>query len=308
MNPPIIIHIGLPKTATTTLQKHLFARHSEIDCIGQPTSIISEKNLHMLHVITRQDSLSFDDGFDRFLENTVNPILRACKRRATVLSEESFSTGASFPRSVPRREIASRLLRLFPEARILMVIRNQVDLLCSWYRQSLRHVDAPTQSLEEWFDSQWQEKLYGSVLPLLNYDLLRQLYEDTFGPDRVKIMLFESFTQHQEQFIDELSCFSRINAQESYTLLNRRTENVTVTEQEIALRRAAKHLPAHKLISRATPLWVKAALVRLAAHGRRVQPTLPTEWNARTADYYRESNRQLATSTNLPLAEHEYPL
>ena len=50
------LHIGFPKTGTTTLQKHLFTEHSQIVYLGKPTR--SEWLKEKMHTLIKQDSIN----------------------------------------------------------------------------------------------------------------------------------------------------------------------------------------------------------------------------------------------------------
>lgn len=53
---PIIIHVGLPKTATTTLQMRVFPKHEELYSLGG-SEYRNEAIRHAIGAITKQDRL-----------------------------------------------------------------------------------------------------------------------------------------------------------------------------------------------------------------------------------------------------------
>ena len=123
------IHIGCPKTATTTLQNNLFAQHPEIASIGKPYDSREGELATQMYSLITKDDVNFD--FNRCQQ----AISREKKSkyvdgvRVTMLSEEKIFVSPSF------EEAARRLKKLFPTAKIIVTIRNQLDLIVSWYCQ-----------------------------------------------------------------------------------------------------------------------------------------------------------------------------
>ncbi len=73
--PPACIHIGLPKAASTTLQQHLFANHSEIDFLGQNRPILYRTP--MIREIVRKLSIRQSDQTLDEWERSVEEVRRA---------------------------------------------------------------------------------------------------------------------------------------------------------------------------------------------------------------------------------------
>ena len=67
------------------------------------------------------------------------PAIRAAEERGrrAVLSCEHLS-GRATPASHRSKEVGERLARSFPDARILIVIREQRSAILSWYREATR--------------------------------------------------------------------------------------------------------------------------------------------------------------------------
>ena len=54
----VILHVGIIKTATTTLQNHLFSKHSQILCLGKP--YLNDCVRGFLRRICTLDGLDYD--------------------------------------------------------------------------------------------------------------------------------------------------------------------------------------------------------------------------------------------------------
>ena len=119
-----IIHIGYPKTASTWFQKSLFPAVENYALVGK--TIIEEQLL-------KPGAFSFDPDECRnfFATRFKEPIL---------ISDERFlgSFNLGWNNGAYARELSERLNQVFPEATILMVIRNQADIIASAYAQYIK--------------------------------------------------------------------------------------------------------------------------------------------------------------------------
>ncbi len=142
----IFVHIGYPKSASTTLQKHLFHKHSDINYfglyptknIGQDTPkidrnarFLTDKNLRTFYkalLMEEPDEYSHQEAVDLFRTSIKNHL----SNKVNLLSHERF-TSTLFGHS-SLEEKAKRLKTIIPDAKIILVIRNQADLIKSQYR------------------------------------------------------------------------------------------------------------------------------------------------------------------------------
>ena len=119
----IVIHPGFQKTATTTLQDHLFSRHQGILNLADPyTSDLSDLG----HELKKP--------YGRFSEATLRGITADLltdadgSKQVAVISDEEFTVFNSTMALIPER-----LHALYPDATILFTIRNQIDWVKSFY-------------------------------------------------------------------------------------------------------------------------------------------------------------------------------
>ena len=164
----VCFHIGFPKSASTTLQKHLFDRHSEINFlgiyptgnIGQDSNAINNKTLYLINknLQTFHTQMTECEGVEYFNINKSKLIKGIyClldKKKLNLFSNERFSSVLfSHP---DRAQKAQNIKQIFPNAKILVVIRNQIDIIKSQYRDypfdpRCLTLGKPV-TIEEWID------------------------------------------------------------------------------------------------------------------------------------------------------------
>jgi hypothetical protein len=86
MSLPVAVHIGFPKTGTTTHQKHLFAKHAQVSYLGKPyeSDILKGEVLRLV----MEESLTYDPA--ALKKHLVQPDAkeRNSGKKLAVLSEE----------------------------------------------------------------------------------------------------------------------------------------------------------------------------------------------------------------------------
>jgi hypothetical protein len=128
------IHLGLPKTATTCFQNHLFAQHSGIHYFGKfssekfpaavlPALVAKHLTPHPLEPGDIREK-SIREQLDYAAENQLIP----------VLSGEGLAGGES-----ARKQQQARLFKkCFGECKIILFVREPVSFCKSWYAEMLK--------------------------------------------------------------------------------------------------------------------------------------------------------------------------
>ncbi|AFZ45128.1 hypothetical protein PCC7418_3003 [Halothece sp. PCC 7418] len=145
----IAIHVGYPKAASTTLQKHLFNKHSELRNLGlYPTQNIGidsqEIDYSCLYLKDNtlqnfyRNLLSLNEAKSREKYKIVSSFLDS--EKLNIFSHESFIGGLL--KMTDNKKKANLLKTNFPQAKIVIIIRNQFQLIESQYRD---HYFLPTE-------------------------------------------------------------------------------------------------------------------------------------------------------------------
>jgi len=195
-----LIHIGLAKTATTSLQRNLLAGHPEIYYFGFDNCDLGMR--WALRMIKSQDSMDYrQTGIFHVIDGIFKR--NSLGNKKLVVSDE-FLTLPYHPQytAIDRTIIASRLLDTFGQARILLVIRRPRDLLGALYSEWMQWYGTYHRSRFDF--NAWVTGLLNAPtttwLSLLKYYDIYQLYRRIFGADRMMPYLYEDIEKNNDAF------------------------------------------------------------------------------------------------------------
>ena len=109
---PTIIHIGIGKAASTSIQT-FFQNHSGVSNLARPFVDQNHRNLYASISKSDRQELDFEKIRDQIQKNYHKSETSLCK----VISDEGFSS-SPWP-----SEIAYRIHQIYPNAKILIIIR-----------------------------------------------------------------------------------------------------------------------------------------------------------------------------------------
>ena len=186
-----IIHIGFPKAASTWLQQSLFPAVKNYEIVIE--SVVSEKLL-------KPGSFVFDPV-------ACGKFFSAYSNKPLLISDERFlgSFNLGWNNGAYTKELAGRLKNVFPEATILLVIRNQADIIASAYAQYIK--DGGTLSIQRFLyppENFTFQNILKFSFEQLEYDRIIRYFETLF-PKKVKVFLYEDLQDDPGNFIQKLS-------------------------------------------------------------------------------------------------------
>jgi hypothetical protein len=296
----MLLHVGYHKTATTWLQQRLFDNADA--AFSTPWSFDE-----VIDRLVRPHPLAWDEAEARDFFMERGDAARAAGH-VPVLSNEELS-GNPHAGAFNSTIIATRLAQLFPDARVLVVIRRQADMLVSIYKQYV--VRGGVLPHRRYFEP----PAAGFRMPVfraghLEYHRLIEHYVELFGADRVRVLAMEDLTRDPATFVREITSFA--GARDPGPL------------PSAPVRRS--HAAATAAVQRRLNRWLLRDDVnptapfrfgRLPSLMRRVDPILARVMpgaDRRLRAYaesfargrYAESNRRTAALTGLPLAQLGY--
>ncbi|WP_426042652.1 sulfotransferase [Brevundimonas sp. TWP2-3-4b1] len=148
MTGTMVINIGWARAASTALRQNFLARHPDIVTAGSDQRVDEGPAATILSVLKTADDDEFRhrapalrDLWDDYRRKTDGPVC---------LSDEELSIG--LPGRTRPVVVARRCAELFPEARILAVVREPVDAIGSFYGLAQRETFRDPTPFPDWLD------------------------------------------------------------------------------------------------------------------------------------------------------------
>lgn len=306
-----LIHIGYHKTGTTWLQRSLFARAD----LG---FVAFDEHADIYERIVRPHPFDFDPSACRaHFQPRLQEIIG--RGQVPVLSAERLC-GNPHSGGYDSKEIADRLAAVFPEGRVLIVLREQRSIILSTYKQYVRA--GGTASIRQYL---FPPERGRSRVPMFDfehfkYDRLVSYYQFRFGQDNVLVLPFELFRRTPREFASRILSFAGVACNDAVldSLPFGEKENEGLSGFAVALKRRLNPLvqqdrlnpgawfPIHKaerFLKRyvgAVDSWVP----------RSVSGHLEGRMRAVVCDAvgnrYKESNARTSELIGMPLAEFGY--
>lgn len=226
--PQPLIHVGYPKAASTWLQQTLFSDEKagfyapwgfpSGDAIEQ---FVLTNSFRFCAKSTRQ---FFAPGFQESARKNLIP----------VLSQESL-IGNQVRGCYWTKDVADRIYETFPEAKILILIREQKAAIASSYRQYIRKGETGTLDHFLGTDKPRQPGI-GPICMLdrLEYDLPIAYYQKLFGENNVLVLPMELLKTHPQSLIQKILEFVGSTGSGNYPTL---AQNVGFKAGTLAIRR-----------------------------------------------------------------------
>lgn len=290
----IALHPGFVKTATSTLQRHVFPRHPQIAFLGLPAPT-PELEWAIRH-LCQADSTHYEP--QRVKDLLAAAIAAAPSDRLVLVSYENFALYESKDKGL----VAERLAELFGGARVLFTIRRQEELVTSWYLTKLR-VRIKRKAFvpfEEWY---WWERRepHASILDDLRYSRTVEVYVRLFGAEAVRVVPFELLRREPAEFARACALALGVDAEPFARLLEGRRENASMSQAYFDFWRRFGHLLPRRLVRN----WAR----RMPMHaGPAARIALPEAVRADIARLVAEDNRRLAALSGWDLATLGYTL
>jgi hypothetical protein len=192
----VLIHIGYHKTGTTWLQQELFVHSNEI---FEP---VSDRNTHQsllgrLFFTHKNGYLLSPFEFDK--DHVVREYHRIASRddrdfinKIPVVSHERLCGNPHFS-GFDSREIVHRLKGVFPNGKVLIVIREQKSMYLSNYYQYLSMGGAL--GIERYHHNPYDRKGPGFSPEHFIYLPLVEEYYKAFGKENVLVLPYEMFSR-----------------------------------------------------------------------------------------------------------------
>lgn len=222
-DPRRFVHVGLPKAASTLLQNHIFSALDDYLWLGtvatanigrgngevRPDSIFLKdselRRLYALLLNASEDSFYQQRDAAAALEQELVHKYSAGNPRGVIFSSE-FLTSTFFSYGDVYGK-ARRIHAIWPNATIILVIREQYSMVLSQYADQPFDPRNMSESralpIDEWLAAdRARGKL--SLQTSLDYLQLYNTYSQLFGRDNVNVLLFEDIVNDKRKIANQL--------------------------------------------------------------------------------------------------------
>jgi len=191
-----LVHIGYHKTASTWFQKQVYPRVDGAACLPRPAIAEALLTPHALHFdpqdARRQLNAAAGDAGGRLL---------LCHEELSGHPDSGGHNGCL------SKLVAERLRDTLPEAEIVVLVRHQLEMIASIYKQYVR-VGGTHRPARYLYPARWRGGAFASPykIPLFSfehfaYDALVEHYRDLFGASRVHVFTYEAFREDPRGFL-----------------------------------------------------------------------------------------------------------
>ena len=196
----IVFHLGMHKTGTSWLQAVFFSGHPDIFLVADHRQPWKDPLLRDL-IVTPETHFDPDRCRVDF-DQSRSTKLRAAQQshKLLMISAERLS-GHPYSGGHDRVQILWRIKRAFPEAEILLVIRNQIDAIRSVYKQMV--AGGCTIPLTKLLQQRYW-KTCGFDPSYWDYYEYLNIARRIFGQKAVKVLCYEFMKNNVSQFMDRL--------------------------------------------------------------------------------------------------------
>lgn len=317
-----VLHVGLPKTASTFLQKQIFSK-----VLGRKSITIGVQESHCIDFAYHINKLKFSD--DRVGYSTVdcrnNPLTKPAKRRQwlrlirSALSEETEPllvsseglVGVSWDPLINNLEIAKFLRDGFRKCKIVFVFRRQDEWAISCYKQLVFQEDRFRKyiAFHELFGFDSNSVVHvGS----LNWQKVWNNYVSVFGRENVLALPYEMLVANPAVFIQSLEAFAECSFDIQEAVYEIR-ENMNSELPEFV--ESKLHTSSNLILKKVMTLPYasrKITELSLSKPFRKYFETricfeeIPNEYATKLLSYHQQDNRLLSDELGLSLEAYGY--
>jgi Sulfotransferase domain len=300
----MIIHIGGPKSGSTTLQRAVFSNLEGIYHFGEfGDGVTSVSDESVIRQIFYCDEQFYNEDL---VLKTIEKHQRAASGRNLV-----FSSADVLIFNRPTLS-ATRLAQLFgTDSKILLIIRNQFDALMSyyvghgaWLKPAPRPYFRAFTEFTNWFEYQLLNLEY-SRLSTFSYWHQISPFAQIFDRENVHVIIFEELVNDVESAWTRLAALLGKDELEIGNLFRSQRFRERPSERQVKLGRlAAFLLPVIDQPDVTAPAGIFGQFLR---RGRSYNVKLNQTQRDQLNSFYAEGNRTLADVFELDLASYGYP-
>jgi Sulfotransferase family len=308
---PVLLHVGYHRTATSWLQKNVFADQAA----GFGWTGKKAVDHPVRQVISLRWSEFDADALRGRFDELIEPIRAG--GHVPVVSFERLS-GHAASGGHDSAQIAERLKAVFPEARVLVVMREQRSAILSNYKMYVKAGGAAT--LRDFLvpATTPNRRLPTFDFEFFEYHHLLERYRRLFGAENVLALLYEQFVEDARSYVRSIATFAGRPPADSLldSLPYGESQHGSPSTSELRTQRVLNHFirselnptPALDLrrrnVLRKLARGPAAAMLTRGRSAQRLEEALRDDVEELVGDRYRDSNRRIAELTQIDVARY----
>ncbi len=317
--PPVFLHVGLPKTATTTLQNSLFSHHSGICYLGKRSAWPAERHCYSDEIYAVLRPL-FWQRSEPIRPHSLRSVLHAHSRQMG--SEKPILgswEGLGITPPMKFQQILRDAQDAMGDVRVIFTLRNPLKRLPSAYLHALKacaklgtHHSLPAGRVflpfDDWLDG--AHRGIGKHDFRFDFDKNLRFATEFLGRDKVGVFLFEDMVEDRKAFFASVLRFMGID----------HTEEEAIEDKHLNQALNAVQVDFLKTIDASDEertQWLALPPRERTRHMDKLRDSggdnkygvVMTEAQRQLiADRSRSINRWLVEAYDLDLERHQYPL
>lgn len=314
----LTLHVGLAKTGTSSIQQTLFEDHPQIYYLGKygkpPARVLPTNRCRddITYRFLKPLLWELDEPIDFEANSRLfhDEILPSVPENRIILGswEELGELGVE-----NYGKLLDRCQEVFGTCRIIVTLRNPLEILPSLYLQNLR-VNYLQKMHREWIDietyrsiERWYRKKVESRT-ILNYCENIRTSVDKLGHDNVGIFLYEDLKNTPEDYYRSLCEFIGVDSDIGMSLIEEKHLNPRLTKVQLAHMRKMNSSWYWRVYGSLMPRKIRYVKFRSMQHGPPAEVSLTEELIREVSDLTRDGHRYLVDVHNLKLEKYAYPL
>jgi len=297
----LLIHVGYHKTGSTFVQNAILKN----DQLGFHSPWSHQDYIEEL--IICNPFVFTSDRARQFFQPEIEKAWQ--NNHLPVITHEMLS-GNPWKGGYSSRTTAERLKDTFPEGKVLIVIREQLSMLLSFYKHRVRH--NLTASVDRYLQPAPSRSGFEPLLRLeyLEYHWLIDCYQALFGKHNVLVLPYEMLRANKSMFLSKISDFSGrdIPRDLSQGVINPGYSGLTIYIKRwtnmLSPRYPQAHIPKIQKINNQVMYRINNLIPKKL--GKYFDSQLLKKIDKNVGDFYRVSNHKTANMTGLDLNAYGY--